>query len=145
VASVKLTQQEFDRLGVRGSKANVDTSNPPFKLPGNQSGIYALGRLKTGDMNKTEAAYDAYLWSLRGTEFLWHKFEGIKLRLADNTFLTVDFPVLRASTRETGNARGQRLLDGRRSRENQSRGLDLSIQVCRCHGPRQEAWRRLES
>jgi hypothetical protein len=100
VASVKLTQQEFDRLGVRGSRANVDTSNPPFKLPGNQSGIFALGRLNTGDMNKTEAAYDAYLWSLRGTEFLWHKFEGIKLRLADNTFLTVDFPVLRASTRE---------------------------------------------
>jgi len=27
-------------------------------------------------------------------EVLWHKFEGIKLRLADNTFLTVDFAVL---------------------------------------------------
>ncbi len=27
---------------------------------------------------------------------LWYRFEGIKLRLADNTFLTPDFAVMRA-------------------------------------------------
>jgi hypothetical protein len=29
-------------------------------------------------------------------EVLWHKFEGIKLRLADNTFYTPDFAVMLA-------------------------------------------------
>ncbi len=91
---MKLTQQEFDRLGVRGSKAIADTGDPPFKLPGNKSGIYALGRLPAGTMNKTEAAYDKHLWAQRGAEILWHEFEGVKLRLADKTFYTCDFAVL---------------------------------------------------
>ena len=55
----------------------------------------ALGRLKTGEMNKTEQAYDALLQERRGLGLIvWHKFEGIKLRLADNTFYTPDFAVL---------------------------------------------------
>ena len=55
----------------------------------------ALGRLPIGKMNKTEAAYDAHLQLLRHAgEILWHKFEGIKLRLADNTFYTADFAVM---------------------------------------------------
>ncbi len=56
---------------------------------------FALGRLKPGQMNKTERAYDQHLAVLEyaGT-ILWHKFEGIKLRLADNTFYTPDFAVL---------------------------------------------------
>jgi uncharacterized protein (UPF0335 family) len=97
-----------DRATARGTPAaqgrarrgsgTVDTSAPPFKLPANQAGAFALGRLPVGTMNKTEAAYDAHLWTLRHAgEVLWHKFEGIKLRLADNTFLTVDFRVLPAS------------------------------------------------
>lgn len=57
--------------------------------------FYALGRLKTGEMNKLEAAYDVYLKDqISNGELLWHKFEGLKLRLADNTFLTVDFFVM---------------------------------------------------
>ena len=58
---------------------------------------FALGRLKTGEMNKTEAAYDAHLALLEHAgEILWRKFEGLKLRLADNTFYTPDFAVLAA-------------------------------------------------
>jgi len=58
---------------------------------------YALGRLKPGQMNKTEAAYDSYLGLLQAAgEIQWRRFEGIKLRLADHTFLTVDFAVMRA-------------------------------------------------
>lgn len=55
---------------------------------------YALGRLKTGEMNKTEQAY-ADLLELRkqAGEVVWYKFEGIKFRLADNTFYTPDFAV----------------------------------------------------
>ncbi|HGM6611867.1 DUF1064 domain-containing protein [Stenotrophomonas maltophilia] len=59
--------------------------------------VLALGRLKTGEMNKTEAAYAERLRALQAAgEILWHRFEGLKLRLADNTFLTVDFAVMRA-------------------------------------------------
>lgn len=59
--------------------------------------VLALGRLKTGQMNKTEAAYAEFLEKLKGLgDVVWYKFEGVKLRLADNTFLTVDFAVMRA-------------------------------------------------
>ncbi|TEA80279.1 DUF1064 domain-containing protein [Allopusillimonas ginsengisoli] len=59
--------------------------------------LQALGRLKAGAMNKTEAAYCRLLEQRRHIgEILWFRFEGIKLRLADNTFLTVDFSIMRA-------------------------------------------------
>lgn len=55
----------------------------------------ALGRLKTGQRNKTEQAYEDHLEQLRMVgDVLWYRFEGIKLRLADNTFYTPDFAVL---------------------------------------------------
>ncbi|WP_313256400.1 DUF1064 domain-containing protein [Stenotrophomonas acidaminiphila] len=48
-------------------------------------------------MNQTEAAYAERLRALQHAgEILWHRFEGIKLRLADNTFFTPDFAVLAA-------------------------------------------------
>ena len=55
----------------------------------------ALGRLKTGQMNATEAEYDAILDGRKHHgEIDWYKFEGLKLRLADNTFYTPDFFVM---------------------------------------------------
>jgi hypothetical protein len=55
----------------------------------------ALGRLKSGAMNKTETAYAHHLESLKQAgEVLWYKFEGIKLRLADKTFYSPDFAVM---------------------------------------------------
>lgn len=63
--------------------------------PANRS--FALGRLKTGQMNKTEQAYHDRLELLRRAgEIQWFKFEGIKLRLADNTTYTADFAVMAA-------------------------------------------------
>lgn len=60
--------------------------------------MYALGRLKSGQMNKTEAAYADYLESLKAKgAVLWYRFEGVKLRLADNTFYTPDFAVMSAA------------------------------------------------
>lgn len=57
---------------------------------------FALGRLPAGQMNKTEAAYAAHLeLRKRDGDVAWYHFEGVKLRLADKTFLTVDFPVMR--------------------------------------------------
>ena len=57
--------------------------------------MYALGRLKSGQMNKTESAYAERLevLKLKG-EILWYKFEGMKFRLADNTFYTPDFAIM---------------------------------------------------
>jgi len=65
---------------------------------GNKNKSFALGRLKTGQMNKTEAAYSEILSMMRHTgEIQWFKFEGVKLRLADNTFYSPDFAVMRKS------------------------------------------------
>lgn len=94
-------QQLADHLarhGVPGADVpRSDTSNPPFALPPNEAGRYALGRLPTGAMNKTEARYDAYLWEQRHAgAVVWHKFEPLKLRLADSTFYSPDFAVLLA-------------------------------------------------
>lgn len=50
---------------------------------------------KAGEMNKTEAAYAAYLEILkRAGEIADYRFEAVKLRLADKTFYTPDFVVL---------------------------------------------------
>lgn len=59
--------------------------------------LQALGRLKAGAMNKTEAAYAQHLGLLQAAgEVAWFRFEGLKFRLADNTFYTPDFAVMRA-------------------------------------------------
>ena len=74
------------RRGVPGSVNTADTSDPPF-LP-------AFGSLKPLEkMNKTETAYDAHLWAQRGRLYVWHRYEGITLKLADDTRYTADFVV----------------------------------------------------
>lgn len=61
------------------------------------SRLRALGRLKQGAMNKTEAAYAATLEARRiAGEVAWWKFEGLKFRLADSAFYTPDFAVMLA-------------------------------------------------
>ena len=63
-----------------------------------RANMYALGRLKVGAMNKTEAAYGQHLELLkRAGDVLWYRFEGIKLRLADNAFYTPDYAVMLAN------------------------------------------------
>lgn len=68
-------------------------------VPG-RAALQALGRLKVGAMNKTEAAYAASVLEpgKASGEILWFKFEGLKLRLADNTFYTPDFAVMLADS-----------------------------------------------
>lgn len=59
--------------------------------------MQALGRLPTGAMNKTEAAYDQYLADCHAAgDVLWWMFEAVKLRLADATFYSPDFAVMLA-------------------------------------------------
>lgn len=61
--------------------------------------IQALGRLKAGAQNKTEAAYEATVLrpAMSAGEVAWYRFEGLKLRLADNTFYTPDYAVMLSS------------------------------------------------
>ncbi|MCK9468224.1 MAG: DUF1064 domain-containing protein [Porticoccaceae bacterium] len=62
-----------------------------------KSSTQALGRLKAGAMNQTESAYEGELLvRQRAGEVVWYRFEGVKLRLADNTFYTPDFAVMLA-------------------------------------------------
>ena len=77
--------------------------------------LYALDRLKTGERNKLEGAYEAHLELMkRANEVIWYKFEGIKLRLADNTFYTPDFFVMLADeTLECHECKGFWMDDGR--------------------------------
>jgi hypothetical protein len=65
-----------------------------IRNPG-QSGAFAKGRLRVGQMNGTEKNYaqELELQKKAGT-LLWYRFEGVKLRLADNTFYTPDFAVM---------------------------------------------------
>jgi hypothetical protein len=76
---------------------------------------FALGRLKPGEMNKLEQRYSLHLEAQKlAGEVLWWKFEGIKLRLADNTFYTSDFDVMVADgTLEIHEVKGQWFDDAR--------------------------------
>lgn len=57
---------------------------------------FALGRLPVGKMNETELSYATVLEGLkRAGQVQWYRFEGLKLRLADSTFYTPDFAVMR--------------------------------------------------
>jgi hypothetical protein len=58
--------------------------------------LRALGRLKVGTKNKTELAYEEQVLKLemQGGFVSWYRFEGLKLRLADNTFYTPDYAVM---------------------------------------------------
>lgn len=95
----KQLAEHLANRGVPSGKLNIaDTSNPPFAFPDARAGRFALGRLKTGEMNRTEAEYAGHLGDLqRALEVHWFKFEGMKLRLADNTFYSPDFVVMTAT------------------------------------------------
>lgn len=59
--------------------------------------MLALGRLKAGELNRTELAYQAVLQARKDAgEVAWFRFEGIKVRLADGCFYTPDFAVMLA-------------------------------------------------
>jgi hypothetical protein len=66
-------------------------------LSGQPVRTMALGRLKTGERNKTEAAYESHLNLRKITgEVAWFEFEGMTFRLADSTRYTPDFAVMLA-------------------------------------------------
>lgn len=57
--------------------------------------LYALGRLKAGQMNKTEKLYNDRLELLKQAgEVLWFAYEPANLRLAPKCYYRVDFLVM---------------------------------------------------
>lgn len=60
--------------------------------------FYALGRLRTGQKNKTEQAYELEVLkpALHAGQIVWYRFEGIKFKLADKTYYTPDYCVMRS-------------------------------------------------
>ncbi len=56
---------------------------------------FALGKLKFGEMNKTESAYGSVLEARKAAgEVTWYKFEGIRFQLAPATAYTPDYAVM---------------------------------------------------
>ncbi|KWK48051.1 hypothetical protein WT81_04960 [Burkholderia stagnalis] len=85
----------FDDIGDGIDAAPVLT--PAYRRTDAKTRMQALGRLKAGEMNETEKRYAEHLEARKQTgEIAWYRFEGIKFRLADNTFYTPDFAVMLA-------------------------------------------------
>lgn len=63
-----------------------------------KAAVRALGRLRPGTMNNTEAEYARVLEADKAAGLVaWWAFEPFKFRLADNTFYTPDFGVMLAN------------------------------------------------
>ena len=66
-----------------------------LKVKSNQPASFALGRLKEGQMNKTEAAYAQYLELKKHIgDVAWYEFEPMNLKIASKCFYRVDFLVM---------------------------------------------------
>lgn len=87
-------------------------SAPPAPALNATQRMQAKGRLPKGTMNKSETAYSEHLELLKQAgQVLWYKFEGIKLMLAPNTSITVDFAVMLAcGTMEMHDVKGARAI-----------------------------------
>lgn len=95
-----MTAEEYEAWVSRGTVRKPVPAVPP--VAPNETAAQAmhrsLGRMGGGKMNKSEAAYAAHLDALKSVgQILWYRFEGMKFRLADNTFYTPDFAVIVAS------------------------------------------------
>lgn len=93
MAGDRISVADFRSMGTR-PKAPVTGPNAPQGVKGKPQ--YALGRLPAGVMNKTEERFlEEWIKPLVLTgDVLWWSFEGIKLRLAPNTFYTPDFALM---------------------------------------------------
>lgn len=94
--STKWTQAHVDAFNAKkGQLPSKIPVIPPQNSGKAGNSAFALGRMKAGKMNKTEAMYAARLEALKyAGEVLWYEFEPMNLRLADKCFYAVDFLVM---------------------------------------------------
>lgn len=91
---LRMTEEELAALHAkRGSRAPAAVSVPAKQTL--QETHQAKGRLKDGEMTKLEREYAAYLdqQKLAGA-IKWWAFERIKIKIAKNTHITLDFFVM---------------------------------------------------
>ncbi|AXF51475.1 hypothetical protein PQA73_gp47 [Erwinia phage Pavtok] len=87
-----------EQLKALQAKAEDRRKGAEAPKPTGKKKMQALGRLKQGEKNGTEQAYEDHLeWRKHMKEILWYRFEAVKLRLADNTFYTCDYFVMLAN------------------------------------------------
>ena len=86
------TADDLARLGKqRAGRCSVKSNNCKIHARGNRDTFH-----KAGEMNKTEALYAAHLEEWKRLAIIAdYRFECVKLRLADKTFYTPDFMVLK--------------------------------------------------
>lgn len=83
------------KTSVKSDTVTSPTIEPAPTLLTPKQRTQALGRMRTGEMNKTEARYAKLLeYREHAREIAWWKFESVKLRLADKTTYTADFFVM---------------------------------------------------
>lgn len=81
---------------LKGLNHNAGSAARASSSPVNR--VQALGRLKSGQMNKTEKHYQEHLeMRKRLGEIVWYEFEPMNLRLSDKCFYKVDYLVMTAS------------------------------------------------
>lgn len=92
--SMNWTEEDFERHQQRVKNGRTAQKAAP-KTADPKKALHALGRMKTGVMNKTEERFAKFLdaQKMTGAVQWWH-FEGIKLILAPNTSITFDFALL---------------------------------------------------
>ena len=82
-----------DHLNMHQNR-KIDTLQPTKQ----KNDARVLGRLKQGVMNKTERKYSDHLESLKmNGEIQYYAFDSMKFRLADKTFYSPDFIVLKSN------------------------------------------------
>lgn len=87
---IRMTEEQVKARQMR-QKSTVSANK-------SKGGARALGRLKQGVMNKTEANYARYLEQQKlSGEIQYFAFDSIKFRLADKTFYSPDFIVMKAN------------------------------------------------
>lgn len=85
-----MTEQELAGLVKKAPVRKAGAAKPT-----STQRMQALGRLPKGTLNKTEKRFADYLAMKQiAGEVLWWRFEGLKLMLAPNTSLTIDFNVM---------------------------------------------------
>jgi hypothetical protein len=94
--SSKWTMADIESKGLKVSNSKGLKNEPAQKMHKlDQPASFALGRLKVGTMNKTEAAYANYLELQKHMgKVMWYEFEPINLRIASKCFYSVDFLVM---------------------------------------------------
>lgn len=92
------TMEDVEKLGLKTDlKKTADKSATQLK-PSALENYQALGRMKSGAMNKTEQRYADHLELLKTSgAILKYWFEAMNLRLADNCFYRIDFLVLQST------------------------------------------------